>query len=51
MTKLRAKRILVAAFKALPKRDRDRLLWHAVAKTAICCGKKWSLFADGKGGG
>ena len=52
VTKAQAKKILVQAFKALPKADRDRLLWHVEEGTHICCGKREAyLYTDGKGGG
>jgi len=51
MTKAQAKKILVQAFRALPKADRDRLLWHVEEGTHICCGKKEAdLYTDGHGG-
>ena len=34
-----AKRVLVEAFKRLPKRNRENLLFHLTAGTPICCGK------------
>lgn len=51
MTKRQAKAILVRAFRALPTRDRARLLYHEQKGTPICCGKRAILFADVDGAG
>ena len=50
MTKRTAKKILVTCFKALPKRDRDRLAYHYDKNTPIVCGVDASLYTDGGGG-
>ena len=44
-----AQKTLVKAFKALPKRDRERLRFHAEKKTPICCGEDcgWYVFRGG----
>jgi hypothetical protein len=51
MNKKEAKGILIKSFKQLPKRNRRKLLWHFKNDTPICCGKNWTLWTDGKGGG
>ena len=43
--------VLEKCFRALPKRDRVRLRYHALKKTPICCGLAAALFTDGFGGG
>jgi hypothetical protein len=42
---------LVQAFRALPKRDRRRLMWHVEHGTDICCGQNTYMYSDGRGGG
>ena len=51
MTKKQAKKMLVESFKRLPKRDRDRLLYHVQKGTKILCGDNWQRYIDGKGAG
>ena len=47
----RAIRVLVECFRALPNKDKRRLLDHAKKRTRICCGEDAWMYADGKGGG
>ncbi len=42
---------LTEAFRALPKADRDRLMWHVEQGTRIICGTDTANYGDGKGGG
>ena len=43
--------VLVSCFRALPRRDRERLLWHAEQKTPVLCGKHAYSYIDCRGGG
>ena len=51
MTHAEAKNILLERFKALPKKARDNLAWHAKKGTRILCGETFALYTDGDGGG
>lgn len=50
MTKREAKRLLVAAFRALTPRQRGNLLHHANARTPILCGIDAMRWASDTGG-
>lgn len=51
MTQADAKAMLVTAFRALTKRQRQRLAWHLEHKTPICCGPSAMMFARHDGAG
>lgn len=51
MTRAKTRKILATAFRALPKRDRRRLLAHAKAETPIACGDRATLFLTRDGAG
>lgn len=46
IAKKQAKEYLVQAFRGLPKRQRNNLLFHVEAGTAILCGNKANLWAN-----
>ena len=42
---------LTTAFRALTRKQRANLLWHAENGTVICCGEDAFVWSDGNGGG